>query len=145
MSKGLSFLREAIVGRPNDDVAVDEDRRTAPQALDAPDGRARAVVDAVLPAVAGGCVTIEAHVFTDGHDVPRVMLQWWKEGSTRREELPMKLRNNDEWHASFVAPAPGRYRYTVLAWVDAFESWHHEMQRRVEPQDIRIAVRVGAQ
>ena len=155
-SKGLSFLREAIVGRTGaEDVAPADADPRAPHALDAADGRARAVVDAVLPVVDGGrfavkrvageCVAIEAHVFTDGHDVPRVMLQWWKEGSTRREELPMKLRYNDEWHASFVAPAPGRYRYTVVAWVDPFESWHHEMERRIEPQDIRIAARVGAQ
>jgi len=156
MSKGLTFLREAIAGRGGGEPAepVGEDDR-APHALDAPDGRSRAVIDAVLPVVDGGrfavkrvageCVTIEAHVFTDGHDVPRVMLQWWKEGSTRREELPMKLRYNDEWLAHFVAPAPGRYRYTVVAWVDVFESWHHEMERRIEPQDIRIAARTGAQ
>ena len=97
-SKGLSFLREAIVGRTGaEDVAAADADLRAPHALDAADGRARAVVDAVLPVVDGGrfavkrvageCVAIEAHVFTDGHDVPRVMLQWWKEGSTRREEL----------------------------------------------------------
>jgi len=112
------------------------------------------VVDKVLPVVDGGRfaakrvagerIDVEAHVFTDGHDVPRVMLQWWKEGSTRRTELPMKLKWNDEWHAHFVAPSPGRYWYTVVAWVDAFESWRHELERRVEPADIRIAAQVGA-
>ncbi|HSV60013.1 MAG TPA: alpha-1,4-glucan--maltose-1-phosphate maltosyltransferase [Variovorax sp.] len=153
MNKGLSFLREVIAGAPSPaQPGTDPDR--APRPLDARDGRSRAVIDAVLPCVDGGrfavkrvageSITIEAHVFTDGHDVPRVMLQWWKEGSERREELPMKLRYNDEWFTSFVAPAPGRYRYTVVAWVDAFESWHHELERRVEPDDIRIAARVGA-
>src|SRR6478672_11103299 len=109
----------------------------APAAIDAPDGRSRAVVDAVLPVVDGGrfaakCVAgerfrVTAHVFTDGHDAPRAMLQWWKDGEARRRELPMKLRYNDEWHADFVPPAAGRYRYTVVAWVDAFESWRHEL------------------
>ncbi|MDM0079164.1 alpha-1,4-glucan--maltose-1-phosphate maltosyltransferase [Variovorax sp. J31P179] len=125
-----------------------------PFAIDTPDGRSRAVVDAVLPAVDGGrfaakCVAgehfrVTAHVFTDGHDAPRVMLQWWKDGEARRRELPMKLRYNDEWHADFVPPMAGRYRYTVVAWVDAFESWRHELVRRVDADDIRLAARVGA-
>jgi len=126
----------------------------APAAIDAPDGRSRAVVDAVLPVVDGGrfaakCVAgerfrVTAHVFTDGHDAPRAMLQWWKDGEARHRELPMKLRYNDEWHADFVPPAPGRYRYTVVAWVDAFESWRHELVRRVDAEDIRLAAQVGA-
>src|ERR1700712_2069861 len=50
------------------------------------DGRVRAVVDAVLPAVdagrfpvkcvAGDTVHVTAHCFTDGHDVVRAMLCW---------------------------------------------------------------------
>lgn len=156
MAKGLAFLRDAIGhrGGNGDSPPAAQDDGHAPRSLDAPDGRARAVVDKVLPVVDGGRfaakrvagerIDIEAHVFTDGHDVPRVMLQWWKEGSTRRTELPMKLKWNDEWHAHFVAPSPGRYWYTVVAWVDVFESWHHELERRVEPEDIRIAARVGA-
>ncbi|MDM0043361.1 alpha-1,4-glucan--maltose-1-phosphate maltosyltransferase [Variovorax dokdonensis] len=156
MNKGLTFLRDAISGSPAPAAPTDVSatRKRGPQPVDGTPGRARAVVDAVLPVVDGGRfavkriagepIEIEAHVFTDGHDVPRVMLQWWKEGSSTRQEIPMKLRYNDEWLASFVAPAPGRYAYTVVAWVDAFESWHHELERRVDPEDIRIAARVGA-
>ena len=119
-----------------------------------PDGRHRAVIDAVLPCVDGGrfavkrvageSVRITAHCFADGHDALRVMLTWWREGDASRHELPMKLRYNDEWHAEFTPPTPGRYRYTVAAWVDAFESWRHELERRVDSEDIRLAARVGA-
>ncbi|MDM0013299.1 alpha-1,4-glucan--maltose-1-phosphate maltosyltransferase [Variovorax sp. J22P168] len=126
----------------------------APAAIDSDDGRSRAVVDAVLPVVDGGRFAVKhvageplritAHVFTDGHDAPRVMLQWWKEGAERRHELPMKLRYNDEWHADIRPPTLGRYFYSVSAWVDGFESWRHELERRVDPDDIRIAARVGA-
>jgi starch synthase (maltosyl-transferring) len=126
----------------------------APAAVDAPDGRSRAVVDAVLPVVDGGRFAVKriageklrvtAHVFTDGHDAPRVMLQWWKEGDSRRREVPMKLRYNDEWHAEFAPPTLGRYRYTVVAWVDSFESWRQELVRRVDADDIRLAARSGA-
>ncbi|MBO9515806.1 MAG: alpha-1,4-glucan--maltose-1-phosphate maltosyltransferase [Variovorax sp.] len=130
-------------------------RDDAPEPVEVVDGRSRAVVDAVLPIVDGGRfavkrtlgerVRVTAHVFTDGHDVPRVMLQWWKDGDAHCHELPMKLRYNDEWHAEFTPPVIGRYHYTVVAWVDAFESWRHELERRVDEDDIRLAARTGAQ
>ncbi|KAF1047434.1 alpha-1,4-glucan--maltose-1-phosphate maltosyltransferase [Xylophilus sp.] len=131
---------------------------SAPSRLSAPigvaDGRQRAVVDAVLPSVdhgrfaaksvAGEPFHVAAHAFCEGHDMLRVVLRWQREGDAAFAEVPMVLKWNDEWHAHFTPPAPGRYRYAVLAWVDAFESWHHELERRVDPADIRIAARVGA-
>ena len=118
------------------------------------DGRIRAVVEAVLPAVDGGRFavkrvagepfTVTAHCFTDGHDVLRVMLAWRKESETAFTEVPMTALGNDEWQATWVPPSPGRYRYTVTAWVDPFDSWRRELVRRVDPEDIRIAARVGA-
>ena len=117
-------------------------------------GRVRAVIDQVLPAVdagrfavkrvVGDAVAIRAHCFTDGHDVLRVVLRWRREDDDNTHEVPMKPLGNDVWSASFVPPEVGRYRYTVIAWVDPFESWRHEMVRRVDPEDIRIAARVGA-
>ena len=51
-----------------------------------PDGRMRAVIDAVRPCVDGGRfaakrvvgddMMVEADCFTDGHDVVRAMLMW---------------------------------------------------------------------
>jgi starch synthase (maltosyl-transferring) len=131
--------------------------RKAPEAVAGlPDeGRARAIVDAVLPcvdggrfpakAIAGQPFEVTAHAFTDGHDQLRVVLRWKAEGADAQHELEMALRHNDEWHARFTPPAPGRYVYGVVAWVDHFRSWRHELARRVDPQDIRIAARVGAE
>ncbi|MBA4111717.1 MAG: alpha-1,4-glucan--maltose-1-phosphate maltosyltransferase [Leptothrix sp. (in: Bacteria)] len=119
------------------------------------DGLQRAVIDAVLPAVDGGRfaakaiagepMIIQANCFTDGHDVLRVMLRWRAEGDTAPQEVEMALKNNDEWFAAFTPPVPGRYFYTVVAWVDHFESWRHELKRRVDDDDIRIAALVGAE
>jgi starch synthase (maltosyl-transferring) len=112
------------------------------------------VIEAVLPAVDGGrfavkCVagepfTVTAHCFTDGHDALRVMLAWRPDSDAPWAEVPMAPLGNDEWQATVVPPQPGRYYYTVVAWVDAFDSWRRELVRRVDPQDIRIAARVGA-
>lgn len=122
------------------------------------EGRARAVIDAVLPcvdegrfaakAIAGQAFEVTVHAFTDGHDALRVMLRWQEEGASTGDtphEVEMALRHNDEWHAHFTPPLPGHYVYGAVAWVDHFRSWRLELVRRTEPEDIRIAALVGAE
>jgi starch synthase (maltosyl-transferring) len=118
------------------------------------EGRTRAVIEAVLPAVDGGrfrakCtagepVSIQAHCFTDGHDRIAVVLRWQGADETQSYEVEMTPQVNDLWSAQFTPPVPGRYRYTVTAWVDHFESWRRELERRNELNDIRVALQVGA-
>jgi starch synthase (maltosyl-transferring) len=118
------------------------------------DGRVRAVIDSLSPLVDGGRfvakriagerVCIEAHCFTDGHDQLRVLLAWRAVTAKHAYEVEMRPRGNDVWTAEFTPPAPGRYRCTVTAWVDPFESWRKELERREEPGDIRIALQVGS-
>jgi len=118
------------------------------------EGRLRAVVDAVLPVVDGGRfpakriagepVRVEAHCFTDGHDRLRVVLRWQGVGDTDSYEVDMTAQVNDVWTAEFTPPVAGRYRYTITAWVDHFESWRSELERRDDPSDIRIALMAGA-
>jgi starch synthase (maltosyl-transferring) len=120
----------------------------------APDGRVRAVIDAVQPAIDGGRyaikrvagerVEVEAHCFADGHELLRVMLRWRAEDATEWSEAEMAPLGNDVWRASFPAGSVGRYRYTVTAWVDPFHSWRDEFSRREDAEDLRIAAQVGA-
>jgi starch synthase (maltosyl-transferring) len=119
-----------------------------------PEGRLRAVIDAVFPVVDGGrfpakriageTVRIEAHCFTDGHDRLRVVLNWGSVDEARTTDVEMTAQPNDVWTAQFTPPAAGRYRCTVTAWVDHFESWRRELERRDDVVDIRIALHVGA-
>ncbi len=119
-----------------------------------PDGRVRAVIDAVRPCVDGGrfavkriegdLVRIEADCFTDGHDALRAVLRWRAEDATEWREVEMKPLGNDLWRGTFTAGAPGRYRYTVQSWVDSFLSWRHEFERREDAEDILVAARIGA-
>jgi starch synthase (maltosyl-transferring) len=118
------------------------------------DGRARAVIDAVAPQVdhgrfavkriAGDRVDVEADCFADGHDVLACVLRYRREEEDDWHETPMAALGNDRWRGTFAVGAPGRYRYTVCAWVDAFLSWRHDLERRVDPEDIRVAALVGA-
>jgi starch synthase (maltosyl-transferring) len=125
-------------------------------ALALPDyGQARAVIDAVLPQVDNGrfavkrvvgeALAVTAHVFTDGHDQIRARLCWRREGSTDWQEAEMLAQGNDVWTSSLTPDAPGRWQYTVLAWVDHFQSWRIELIRRVDPADILLAAHTGAQ
>ena len=153
--------------------AAGQAAKRAPAAASAQDatrnlaeGRVRAVIDAVLPAVDGGRfavkriagerVPVEAHCFTDGHDKLRAVLRWQvvTSGTTQPAATPvratayeveMQALPNDVWTAEFTPPTPGRYQFTVIAWVDHFESWRRELERRDDPADIRVALQVGAQ
>ena len=123
-------------------------------AVPVPEGRVRAVVDALLPEVDGGRfapkriagepVLVEAHCFADGHDRLRAVLSWRLVGNPESFEVEMTPRPNDVWTVEFTPPVPGRYQYTVTTWVDHFESWRHDLTRRDDDNDIRIALQVGA-
>jgi starch synthase (maltosyl-transferring) len=119
------------------------------------EGRVRAVIDAVVPVVdcgrfaakriAGEAVAVEAHCFADGHDKLRVVLRWNTLGSANADyETDMEALPNDVWRAKFTPPLPGRFQYTVMAWVDHFESWRREFERREDRNDILMALRAGA-
>jgi len=123
-------------------------------AVDAANGRVRAVIDAMAPVVDGGRfpakriagepVRVEAHCLTDGHDQLRVVLRWRAAGESEVYETDMAVQSNDVWCTEFTPPVPGRYRYTVIAWVDQFESWRSELDRRDDLPDIRVALQVGS-
>jgi len=118
------------------------------------DGRARAVIEGVEPLVDNGRfavkrvlgdrVVVESDCFADGHDVVACRLRFRHEDDAAWQETAMEPLGNDRWRGSFVVRELGRYRYTVVAWVDPFLSWRHDFARRVDPDDIRIAARVGA-
>ena len=134
---------------------AEKKRKTpAPEVEPWADGRVRAVVDAVSPVVDGGRfaakriagepVRIEAHCFTDGHDKLGVVLRWQATDQVQPQEVEMAALPNDVWTAEFTPPVPGRYGFTVVAWIDHLESWRSELERRNDPSDIRIALQSGA-
>ena len=119
------------------------------------DGRVRAVIENVQPAVDGGrfaikrvvgdAVVVEADCFADGHDVVAARLQWRQHGATTWQQAPMQPLVNDRWRGTFSVDTLGTWEYTVSAWVDPFQSWLHDFGRRVDADDVRIAAATGAQ
>jgi len=118
-------------------------------------GRRRAVITAVRPEIEAGrfpikrvvgeSVTVEADIFTDGHDVVLAMLRHRAPGAAQWEEIPMSHATNDRWRASFEVTSLGEHVYTVAAWVDAFHTWCHDLKKKVEAGlDVSVELLTGA-
>jgi len=119
------------------------------------DGHRRAVIGRVRPAVDGGRfdvkrvagdeVVVEADAFADGHDALRVVLLHRTERQRAWREMEMEPLGNDRWRASFEVPERGRYVFTVEAWVDRFETWRADMEKRIDAgQDVAVDLEIGA-
>jgi starch synthase (maltosyl-transferring) len=118
-------------------------------------GRLRVIIEGVRPQVDGGRfaikrvlgepVVVEADVFTDGHDLVTADLLYRHEDEKDWQRLPMRALVNDRWRARFVVERLGRYRYTIAAWVDHFQTWRQDLtKRRAAGQDLRVEYRIGA-
>ena len=119
------------------------------------DGRCRAVISSVSPEIESGrfaikrtvgdTVEVEADVFADGHDQLSVVLLYRLDGETSWAEATMAPLGNDRWRGQFRVAQLGVFRYTVLAWVDPFESWHHDLVKKHRAgQDVAVEILTGA-
>ncbi len=119
------------------------------------DGRQRVIIEGVTPQVDGGrfaakrtigdVVRVEADVFTDGHDSVAAVLLWRHEKSAEWAEVPFQAINNDRWFAEFRVTELGRCRYTVIGWVDHFETWRKDLLKRIQAEtDTPVDYLIGA-
>ncbi|MCP5243634.1 MAG: alpha-1,4-glucan--maltose-1-phosphate maltosyltransferase [Burkholderiales bacterium] len=118
-------------------------------------GRRRVIIEQVEPQVNNGrfpikrtvgeTVTVDADVFTDGHDRIHCKLLYRSEHQAEWHKTSMKPLVNDCWQGAFQVHDVGRYYYTVTAWIDHFASWSHDLKRRTESHDIAIALLTGAE
>jgi len=119
------------------------------------EGRRRVVIDRVRPEIDGGrfaikrtvgeVVTVDADVFTDGHDALGCLLLHRDERAAAWTETAMEALGNDRYRASFTATAAGRWHYTVTAWVDRFKTWRRDLRKRVDAgQDVALDLLAGA-
>jgi len=119
-------------------------------------GELRVIIEGVKPEVDGGRfpikrvvgerVVVEADIFADGHDIISALLLYRAENDTKWAETPMEPLDNDRWRGSFAVAELGRYRYTVLAWVDQFKSWRRDLKKKFQAkQEVSIELLVGVQ
>ena len=120
------------------------------------ESRTRIVIEGVTPEIDGGRfpikriigdkVVVEADIFADGHDVLSAALLYRKEGDPNWIAIPMEFLVDDRWCGSFVVSELGRYRYTLIAWIDRFKTWQQNLAKKVEAkQDVSVDFLEGAQ
>ncbi len=94
---------------------------------------------------AGEKVLVEADVFADGHDALACVLLYRRESDRKWAEAPMEPLINDRWRGEFVVSDLGGYRYTLEAWVDHFQSWRKDLEKRIRAgQEVSAELLVGA-
>ena len=119
------------------------------------DGRQRAIIETVSPEIDGGrfaakrtigdIVRVEADIFTDGHDSVAAAIRYWQADSEQLAGKPMLFVDNDRWAGSFPVTNLGRARFTILAWVDHWETWRRDLAKRVQAHnDSTVDYLIGA-
>jgi starch synthase (maltosyl-transferring) len=110
-----------------------DDRRRAPP---------RVVIEDVDPEIDGGRfaakrilgdrVVVSASVFAEGHDRLAGVLRHRLRGVEAWTEVALRAAGNDRWRGEFRVDALGVHEYTLLAWVDRFETWRDGLAKKAE-------------
>ncbi|HEX3538111.1 MAG TPA: maltotransferase domain-containing protein [Stellaceae bacterium] len=114
---------------------------------------ARIAVEGVYPELDGGRypvkrivgeeVAVWADIFRDGHDKIAAVLKFAFEDEPWRE-TPFGFQDNDRWTARFRPDRVGRWRYTIEAWTDRFDSWRDDLvKKRGAGQPVSLELQEG--
>ncbi len=80
----------------------------------------------------GDALEVSADIFTDGHDRLAAALLYREAHAVRWQEAPMRPLDNDRWAGSAPLRRNTRYRYTIEAWADRFETWRDELAKKID-------------
>jgi starch synthase (maltosyl-transferring) len=131
------------------------------------EGRHRVVIEEVQPQIEGGrypakrvlgdIVEVTAAIFADGHDHVGARLLYRPTNSRQPCSVPFVATTNDMWSAKFQVDQLGDWSFTIEAWIDHYDTWVHDLAKRlaaqpdpheptqqIGPQDISLALRIGA-
>ena len=134
------------------------------------DGRRRVVIEDVSPQIDAGKhpvrrivgdeLRVSAAIYADGHDLLAARILYRPSAERRWRSAPMESDGNDVWSGTFPLDRIGGWSFTVQGWVDRFETWVHDLKKRLEAQvvmreqnasgtestasDIVLAFRAGA-
>ena len=117
------------------------------------EGRSRVIIEDVKPQidcgrhavkrVVGDRLTVSATIYSDGHDHvgARLLYKQAQERSWRYADFIHQ--GNDIWDATVTIDGLGSWVYTVQAWVDHFDTWVHDMHKRIDAQESPVVPQAG--
>jgi starch synthase (maltosyl-transferring) len=80
--------------------------------------------------VAGWPATIEADIFSDGHDSIDAAFIFRRAGTEAFREVPMTPLVNDRWTVTASFPENAYYECSFLAWRDLFATWRGDTAKK---------------
>ena len=93
----------------------------------------------------GDKIVVSADGFAHGHEKVACELRYRGPGEEAWQTMPMEFLGNDRWQASFTADRLGLWQYRIACWIDPLASWREDFARRIDPEDLRLAAKVGAE
>ncbi len=115
-----------------------------PDKMKPAEGRKRVLIEEIQPQVdcgryparriLGDTVDISAAIFSDGHDHVAARLLYKHAGDPDWQSTPMTALPNDLWSAAFTVDKLGAWSFTIQAWVDHFDTWCHDLKKRLAAQ-----------
>ncbi|MFO7935566.1 MAG: alpha-1,4-glucan--maltose-1-phosphate maltosyltransferase [Bacteroidales bacterium] len=119
-------------------------------------GQQRVIIENLKPDVDSGAfpvkrvvnekVSVEADIYSDGHDVLNAELYYRFSDDTSWQTSGLNHEINDRWSGSFRVTRLGTYLFTVSAWVDHFRTWHRDILKKIEAAtDFSVDLLVGAE
>jgi starch synthase (maltosyl-transferring) len=114
----------------------------------------RIVINNIAPAVDGGrfpakriigeVVTVEADVFTDGHELLAVEMLWRAADEKDWRRVPMRGIGNDRWQAEMLPERIGRYGFTIQARWDKYGTFCRDLEvKRKAGADVGLEIAEG--
>ncbi|MBD3161053.1 MAG: DUF3416 domain-containing protein [Candidatus Eisenbacteria bacterium] len=96
--------------------------------------------------VVGEEVSVTADIHAEGHDRVAARLLHRSGPEADWSEAEMVPLGNDRWEARFAVEEIGSHEYTIEAWIDHFETWRSDLEKRVEAgEDVSVDLQIGAQ
>ena len=116
----------------------------------------RVVIENVSPCIDAGrfpikrtrheAVCVEADIFVDGHDHLAACVRFKPKDTAEWSEAPLTLTVNDRWTGRFIVDTQGTWQYTIVAWVNRFDTWTHALSKKHDAgQDVASELLEGAQ
>lgn len=94
----------------------------------------------------GEKVTVQADIFTDGHDELAAILLYRNDEEEKWQEVAMKPLGNDRWEGSFTIDKISVFCYTIQAWADTFGTWRKNLQKKIEAkQNFEVDLIIGSE
>ncbi|CUI15772.1 putative glycosidase [Candidatus Protochlamydia naegleriophila] len=120
------------------------------------EGRRRVVISNVSPQIEAGRfaikrvigeeVVVEADIFTDGHYKVAAYLYVRSDREAEWQEIVMEPKSNDRWLGRFITQAIGMSFYNIIAWIDYFETWQKDLEKKFKAASpIEIDLQIGLQ